>query len=141
VRANNQSCVLRIEGGGGAVLTGDIERAAERELLLRAPALLPAGCSDRASPRKRDPSSTPEFVKQVAPRYAIFAAGYRNRFGHPREEVLARYRDAGSELLSHRCRRGDPAALCAGRGSSDGERDPQGATGTSPEPLYNPPSS
>jgi competence protein ComEC len=38
-------------------------------------------------------------VKQVAPRYAIFTAGYRNRFGHPREDVLARYREAGSELL------------------------------------------
>src|SRR5207302_11467115 len=34
-RANNLSCVLRIESPGGRVLlTGDIERAAERELLL-----------------------------------------------------------------------------------------------------------
>jgi competence protein ComEC len=38
-------------------------------------------------------------VNQVAPRYAIFSAGYRNRFGHPRTTVLARYREAGSELL------------------------------------------
>jgi len=35
----------------------------------------------------------------VAPRYAVFTVGYRNRFGHPREDVLARYREAGSELL------------------------------------------
>src|SRR5438874_7935364 len=36
-RANNLSCVLRIEAPGGRVLlTGDIERAAERELVLRA---------------------------------------------------------------------------------------------------------
>jgi competence protein ComEC len=44
-------------------------------------------------------SSAPEFVKRVAPRYAVFTVGYRNRFGHPREDVLARYREAGSELL------------------------------------------
>jgi competence protein ComEC len=44
-------------------------------------------------------SSTTEFVKQVTPRHAVFAVGHRNRFGHPREDVLARYREAGSELL------------------------------------------
>jgi competence protein ComEC len=98
-RANNQSCVLRVEAPGGRVLlTGDIERAAERELLARSPLLLPAEAL--VVPHHGSASSsTPEFVKQVAPRYAIFAAGYRNRFGHPREDVLARYRDIGSELL------------------------------------------
>ena len=50
-------------------------------------------------------SSTAEFVRQVAPRWAVFAVGYRNRFGHPREEVLARYRDAGSALLRTDSRR------------------------------------
>ena len=39
------------------------------------------------------------FVEAVHPRYAVFAAGYRNRFGHPKEEVVERYRAAGSELL------------------------------------------
>jgi competence protein ComEC len=97
-RANNRSCVLRIEARGGRVLlTGDIERATERELpglpaLLTAEALL-------APHHGSGSSSSPEFVNQVAPRYAIFSAGYRNRFGHPRNTVLARYREAGSELL------------------------------------------
>ena len=40
-------------------------------------------------------SSTPAFIAGVAPMLAIFAAGYRNRFGHPRDDVVARYRDAG----------------------------------------------
>ncbi|HEX9193423.1 MAG TPA: DNA internalization-related competence protein ComEC/Rec2 [Burkholderiales bacterium] len=98
-RANNLSCVLRIEGPGGRVLlTGDIERAAERELLLRAPALLPAEAL-LVPHHGSSTSSTPEFVKQVAPRHAVFAVGHRNRFGHPREDVLARYREAGSELF------------------------------------------
>ena len=98
-RANNQSCVLRIEAPAGRVLlTGDIERAVERELLLRAPALLPADAL-LVPHHGSATSSTPEFVKQVAPRHAVFAVGHRNRFGHPREDVLERYREAGSELL------------------------------------------
>src|SRR5882762_5191654 len=98
-RANNRSCVLRIEAPAGRVLlTGDIERAAERELLLRAPALLPADAL-LVPHHGSATSSTPEFVKQVAPRHAVFAVGHRNRFGHPREDVLERYREAGSELL------------------------------------------
>jgi len=98
-RANNRSCVLRVEAKGGRVLlTGDIERAAERELLRHAPKLLTAEAL-LVPHHGSASSSSPEFVKQVAPRYAIFAAGYRNRFGHPREDVLARYREAGSELL------------------------------------------
>jgi len=98
-RANNRSCVLRIEAPAGRVLlTGDIERAAERELLLRAPALLRADAL-LVPHHGSATSSTAEFVKQVAPRHAVFAVGHRNRFGHPREDVLERYREAGSELL------------------------------------------
>ncbi len=98
-RANNRSCVLRIEAPAGRVLlTGDIERAAERELLQRVPALLPAEAL-LVPHHGSGSSSTPEFVKQVAPRHAVFAVGHRNRFGHPREDVLARYREAGSGLL------------------------------------------
>jgi competence protein ComEC len=90
---------LRIQAKGGRVLlTGDIERAAERELLRHTPKLLTAEAL-LVPHHGSASSSSPEFVKQVAPRYAIFTAGYRNRFGHPREDVLARYREAGSELL------------------------------------------
>ncbi len=99
VRINNRSCVLRIEGGGGSVLlTGDIERAAERELLERAPALLPADALI-VPHHGSATSSSPDFVRQVAPRHAVFTVGYRNRFGHPRADVMARYREAGSRLL------------------------------------------
>jgi competence protein ComEC len=98
-RANNRSCVLRIAAPGGRMLlTGDIERAAERELLQRAPGLLAADAL-LVPHHGSATSSSPEFVREVAPRYAVLTVGYRNRFGHPREEVLARYRDAGSTLL------------------------------------------
>ena len=39
-------------------------------------------------------SSTPAFIAAVAPQVAVFTPGYRNRFGHPRPEIVARYADA-----------------------------------------------
>jgi len=98
-RANNRSCVLRISAPGGRVLlAGDIERAAERELLLRVPGLLAADVL-LVPHHGSATSSSAEFVEKVAPRYAVFTVGYRNRFGHPREDVIERYRGAGSALL------------------------------------------
>jgi len=35
----------------------------------------------------------------MLPDYAVFTAGYRNRFGHSNEEILQRYADSGAELL------------------------------------------
>ena len=40
-------------------------------------------------------SSSEEFIDAVAPRWAVVPAGYRNRFGHPAREVLARYDGRG----------------------------------------------
>jgi competence protein ComEC len=94
VRRNNQSCVLRVESAGGAMLlTGDIERAAELQIACpRADVLLVPHHGSRTS-------SSPEFLAAVAPRWAIVPAGYRNRFGHPSGEVLERYRAAGVAVL------------------------------------------
>jgi len=96
-RRNDESCVLRVSTGGvSMLLTGDIERGAEFELLrtaaLRADALLVPHHGSRTS-------SSGEFLAAVRPRFALTAAGYRNRFGHPHEEVLGRYSSLGIELL------------------------------------------
>ena len=40
-------------------------------------------------------SSTPAFIAAVAPEFAVYTPGYRNRFGHPRAEVVARYDASG----------------------------------------------
>ncbi|HXU43038.1 MAG TPA: DNA internalization-related competence protein ComEC/Rec2 [Burkholderiales bacterium] len=94
-KRNDQSCVLRIAVEGGAILlTGDIERSAEKALLssaVRSDVMLVPHHGSRTS-------STPEFIAAVAPRWAIVAAGYRNRFGHPNGEVLERYRSAGVQI-------------------------------------------
>jgi competence protein ComEC len=43
-------------------------------------------------------SSLPQFVEQVNPDIAIVTAGYRNHFGHPKDDVLDRYRALGSRI-------------------------------------------
>ncbi len=88
---NDQSCVLRIHGPvGAALLTGDISVAVERALL---EAGTPLGADLLVVPHhgSRSSSST-AFIAAVAPRYALFSAGYRNRFKHPSPEIVQRYR-------------------------------------------------
>jgi competence protein ComEC len=34
-------------------------------------------------------STRPEFLARVAPQWAVISCGLHNRYGHPREEVLA----------------------------------------------------
>jgi len=36
----------------------------------------------------------------VAPRLAVVSAGHRNRFGHPRREVVQRWQAQGAEVLA-----------------------------------------
>ncbi|HEY5900696.1 MAG TPA: DNA internalization-related competence protein ComEC/Rec2, partial [Burkholderiales bacterium] len=97
-KRNNQSCVLRVMAGGHAVLlTGDIERAAESQLVaaraaLRSDVLLVPHHGSRSS-------SSPEFIAAVAPSHAVIAVGYRSRFGHPNAEVLRRYEEEKIAVL------------------------------------------
>ncbi len=99
VRDNDRGCVLRISTGAQSVLlAADIEKASEPRLLQAHPDQLPATLLV-VPHHGSGTSSTHEFVDAVHPRYAVITAGYRNRFGHPKDEVVERYRAAGSELL------------------------------------------
>ncbi len=90
-KANDLSCVLRIDTVHGSLLvTGDIEARSEYELLVRDRQSLAADVLIVPHHGSRT-SSTPAFIAAVAPRIAIVTAGHRNRFGHPRPDVVARY--------------------------------------------------
>ncbi|MDP1635389.1 MAG: DNA internalization-related competence protein ComEC/Rec2 [Gallionellaceae bacterium] len=96
---NEQSCVLRIVSGQHSVLlTGDIEKNSERRLLALHADRLPATLLV-APHHGSKTSSSQAFVDAVNPRHVVFTAGYRNRFGHPRGEVVERYGKAGSGIL------------------------------------------
>ena len=99
IRDNNRSCVLKISTGKNSVLlAADIEKDSEWRLLKQHEEELPATILVVPHHGSKT-SSVNAFVAAVHPRYAVFTVGYRNRFGHPREEVVERYRAIGSELL------------------------------------------
>jgi competence protein ComEC len=105
VKPNVLSCVLKISVPGdgrrppaAALLAGDIELAQEKALLsrgaaLRADVLLVPHHGSKTS-------SGADFLGAVQPQLALAQAGYRNRFGHPAQAVLARYAEQGIPVLT-----------------------------------------
>ena len=97
-KPNAVSCVLRVGNGHAAVLlAGDIERVQEAALAARTPALQADLLLVPHHGSKT--SSTPALLDAVQPRIALVQAGYRNRFGHPAGEVVARYAERGIEVV------------------------------------------
>ncbi|MGF1644577.1 MAG: DNA internalization-related competence protein ComEC/Rec2 [Thiotrichales bacterium] len=96
---NDMSCVLRIRGASGSVLlTGDIERGVEAELVRRHEANLASTVIVAPHHGSRS-SSSAELIAAVQPRYVVYSAGYRNHFRFPSAEVVERYRAAGVQAL------------------------------------------
>ena len=96
---DNASCVLRVEGTAGRVLlTGDIEGGAETALAANDGTGLAAEILVAPHHGHRN-LSTPAFLNAVQPRYILLATGYRNRFGYPRPDTLARYQATGATVL------------------------------------------
>jgi competence protein ComEC len=89
-KTNAMSCTLRVSNGQhSALLAGDIEQAQEARLVadgapLKSDVLLVPHHGSKTS-------SSAAFLDAVQPQIALVQAGYRNRFGHPAEPVLARY--------------------------------------------------
>jgi competence protein ComEC len=95
---NDSSCVLRVSAAGGsALLTGDIQR--DSEAVLVAAGLAPATIVIAPHHGSRT-SSTADFVAATRPAVALFPAGYRNRWGFPRQDVVERWRQAGAQTLA-----------------------------------------
>ena len=101
-KPNEVSCVLRISTPqGSALLAGDIE--ARQELALVDLGLSPVDVLLAPHHGSKTSSSLP-FLQVLQPRIVLVQAGYRNRFGHPAPEVVARYAQQGSQLVeSTRC--------------------------------------
>lgn len=95
---NSVSCVLRIANGRhSALLAADAESAQERTMVARYGRALRSDLL-LAPHHGSLTSSTSAFVSAVSPAHVVFQAGYRNRFGHPKPAVVARYRSAGATI-------------------------------------------
>ncbi|MCX8086932.1 MAG: DNA internalization-related competence protein ComEC/Rec2 [Rhodocyclaceae bacterium] len=112
--ANALSCVLKIEAEkGSALIPADLEGPAERAFLARhaADAQSEILIAPHHGGKK---TASPAFVAAVAPREVVFSVGYRNRFGHPHPEVLARF--AGARV--HRTDRDGAVSFKVGAGGT-----------------------
>ena len=88
---NDRSCVLRVSNAHHSLLlAGDIEKKMEKYLLSNQLDKLSSDVITVPHHGSKT-SSTRAFLQAAAPQLALVSAGYRNRFGHPKEEVLKRY--------------------------------------------------
>jgi competence protein ComEC len=95
---NDSSCVLRVHSAAGSLLlAGDVEAVAESEIVDSG---LPRTSVIAVPHHGSRTSSTAPFVAAAHPALALVSAGYRNRWGLPRREVVARWRAAGARVLT-----------------------------------------
>jgi competence protein ComEC len=96
---NEASCVLLVTVGQSRVLlTGDIEREAEAQILRQND---PGPVDVLVIPHHGSrTSSSQAFAAATRPRWALVSAGYRNRWGFPREDIVARWEESGATVLN-----------------------------------------
>ncbi len=96
--SNNDSLVLHVSYRATSVLLeGDAEAPIEQGMLAGQgleSTLLKVGHHGSVT------STRPEFLARVAPQWAVISCGLHNRYGHPREEVLAELQAAHVRTLS-----------------------------------------
>ena len=96
---NDHSLVMRLIFGNRVVLlTGDIERSAEQDLLA-ANTHLTADVVKVAHHGSRT-SSTFDFVAATRAAWAIISVGRHSQFGHPHKEVLEAWENSGAAVLT-----------------------------------------
>jgi competence protein ComEC len=94
---NNYSIVMRlIYGGVSFLFTGDAQTESEKEMLAKGYTLK----SDvlKVGHHGSSTSTSPEFLKAIAPRFAVISAGKDNDYGHPHKETLDKLNAAGIKV-------------------------------------------
>lgn len=98
--SNDNSVVIFLSFGSHRILlTGDIERPAEQDLVFADAAALRSDVVKVAHHGSRT-SSTDEFVDTTQPAVAVISVGRRSRFGHPHQEVVERWKRAGAQVIT-----------------------------------------
>ena len=96
---NNRSCVVLVSiGSTRLLLTGDIEAPVET-LLVHASGLTRADIVLVPHHGSATSSSSP-FVAALQPALAVVSAGFGNRWGMPRADVVQRWEHAGASVLN-----------------------------------------
>ncbi len=94
---NDQALIVVLRFGKCQMLfTGDIEKESERELIERFREkfhLLKVPHHGSLT------SSGWKFLSSISPNWAVISVGFKNTYGHPRKEVLNRYKSLGVQLF------------------------------------------
>jgi competence protein ComEC len=115
-KGNNSSCVLEVSTGGKRLLlTGDIEAPVEillgyREKFSESEVVVVPHHGSRTSSRAT-------LVDPTRPSLAIVAAGYGNRWGFPKRDVVNRWEAAGAAVVNTATSGAVSQQICAGRDS------------------------
>ncbi|AGK54991.1 DNA internalization-related competence protein ComEC/Rec2 [Bacillus sp. 1NLA3E] len=98
VDKNNGSVVIYVKLGGLSWLfTGDMEEEMEKKLIKKHPSLqidiLKVGHHGSQS------STSEELLRQYHPEVAVISVGEKNRYGHPKPEVISRLQEHSVQIL------------------------------------------
>jgi competence protein ComEC len=97
---NNDSLVLQLRyGSRKLLLTGDVEKQAEIEILAENPADALHADVLKVGHHGSKNSTSPEFLAAVRPQVGIISAGEDNPYGHPNSELLERLANASVRIL------------------------------------------
>ncbi|MDH3553845.1 MAG: DNA internalization-related competence protein ComEC/Rec2, partial [Gammaproteobacteria bacterium] len=114
-QGNDASCILMISSGEHRLLlTGDIEGPVEEELL-RNGSISKVDAVIVPHHGSRTSSSLP-FVRALSPSLAIVSASYGNRWGFPKQDVVARWQAVGARVLATSTSGAIGMRLCAAGG-------------------------
>lgn len=94
---NDNSVVARVDYGGTSfLLTGDIEEAAEKDILSMG---YDVECTVLKAPHHgSETSSSYVFLRAIYPEIVAIQCGEGNSYGHPHDGPLSRYRDVGATV-------------------------------------------
>lgn len=95
---NNTSVCTLFESDGVRYLnTGDAEKECEQEMLDMGVEV--SADIYKAAHHGSSSSNTAAFLKAVSPSYVLISCGQDNDYGHPHQEVLARFLNSGAQVL------------------------------------------
>lgn len=96
---NDESIVIIIKYGRHSfLLTGDIERQAETELVSEG--ILSKVDVVKIPHHGSRTSSTADFVQTTKPTFGIISVGKTSPYGHPHKEVVERWQNAGTKIFT-----------------------------------------
>ena len=103
LKGNNASCVLKVSTDKFSVLlSADIEKKAEKQLIkyqkekLNSDILISPHHGSKTS-------STQAFLDAVSPSTVIVSSGFKNRFNHPAQLIVDRYKANNIKLINSNC--------------------------------------